>query len=187
MSASNAANDSIWQIFDYITKPVNHFRKGIKDFVSESSFSNLFPNLFYWVHLWSIRRNKSQMDIIRDFQSFRFMPPGAITYQQYLVIGIRFGQLTEKSVHAVCIAVWHNQKEAISCKRLYRPVSIPVFPNMVTRNGWSHSFSAPATLGFIDPTESRFILKHNSYCLVCISYTKFFLYGLNFFEESCSS
>jgi hypothetical protein len=68
--------------------------------------------------------------------------------------------MLQKDVHAYCVAIRHDQKTGVSRQRFYRPIYIPVFPNMVARNGWTNTFSAPTIFRLVDTTESGFILKH---------------------------
>ena len=77
---SNAHNGIDREGTDRITKPVNNLRKRLKALVSETLFTDLFPNLFDWVHLRSIWRNENKLNIIRYLQAVRFMPACTVTH-----------------------------------------------------------------------------------------------------------
>ena len=83
--------------------------------------------------------------------------------------------------------IWHHQKKAFSCSRFHSPICVAIFTNMVAWRRGTFPFPAPASLGFVDSSESRFILEHDpdvpALTLVCYSVVMDF----NFFEESCSS
>lgn len=52
-----------------IIKSINYFLKGLEYFISKSDLSYFFPYLFNRIHFWCIRRNKNNMDIIRNAQT----------------------------------------------------------------------------------------------------------------------
>ena len=159
----------------------------MKDFISETSFANLLPNLFYRVHFWGIRRNKDQCDAFRNLQFVCLVPHCSVTYQQDLVIWIRLGQFREKHIHTICIAVGKHQEETLSVLRFHSPVYIAVFADVVAWNRWPLSLPAPAALRLVDASEARFILKHQPYVLAGVLEYYFGVLRFNFFEESCSS
>ena len=57
MSASNAGNDIVRQRANGIAQAVNDFIQSSKNLVSESAFTDLFPNLFNGIHLGRIWRD----------------------------------------------------------------------------------------------------------------------------------
>ena len=52
-----------------IIKSINYFLKGLEYFISKSDLSYIFPYLFNRINFWCIRRNKNNMDIIRNAQT----------------------------------------------------------------------------------------------------------------------
>ena len=105
------------------------------------------------------------------------------------IVGYKYYfQFIQEYVHAICVAVGHNQKEVFTCHRLHRAIGVAILPNVVTGYGWPNALAAPAILGFVDSPESCFVLKHQPDLFPCILYTKFFFYtGFNFFEASIVS
>ena len=91
LSARNALNNASGQIFYCVAQTVYNIFQRLKNFVLETSFSDFFPYLLYWIHFGSIGRYMSNMDIIRDLQTAGFMPPGAVTNHQNDIIRVFFG------------------------------------------------------------------------------------------------
>ena len=134
LSASDALNDAGRQIFNHVTQTINHVIQSMKDFISETAFADLLPNLFDRVHFRGVRRNKDQCDAFRNLQFVCLMPHCSVAYQQDLIIRIRLGQFREKHIHTICIAVGKHQEETLSVLRFYRPIHIAVFADVVTWN-----------------------------------------------------
>ena len=62
ISASNAGNDIVRQRANGIAQAVNDFIQSSKNLVSESTLSDLFPNLFNGIHFRRIWR-----DVEKDY------------------------------------------------------------------------------------------------------------------------
>ena len=153
----------------------------------ESPLADLFPNLFYRVHLRGIRWDERKVDILRDLQSVRPVPPGPVTDQQQLIVRKCLCHLFQKHVHTDCVAVREHKKESVSRLRFHRPICVPVFPYMVTGYGWPHPSLAPAALRFVDPPEPCFILEQYSHSLLGKFFLQFVVSGFNFFEAFTAS
>ena len=115
------------------------------------------------------------------------MPHRSITHQQDSIFRICLGQLIQEYIHAVCIAVWENQKKTFSILRFHRSTNISIFTNVMTWNGRPLSFLAPAALRFVNASKSCFVLEHQPYILAGVWGNDFVVLIFNFFEESCSS
>lgn len=72
-------------------------------------------------------------------------------------------KLFKKNSHAVCITVRHNKKEAFTINGIDSSISIAIFTYMMAWYGRTKPFCTPTMLGFIDPSEACFILKHEPY------------------------
>ena len=95
--------------------------------------------------------------------------------------------MIEKYIHAISVAIRHNQEAAFTTGWLNCSVSISVFPAVVTRNRWANTLFAPAVFRFIDSPKARFVLKHQTHCGI-VEFFRCFLYDLfNFFEASIAS
>ena len=91
------------------------------------------------------------------------MPGRTITAKEDQVIFELFRQCLQKNVDADGIAVWQHQEAALSSGRLDCTVGIAVFPDVMAWNRRTNALFAPAVFGFIDPTETRFILEHQAH------------------------
>ena len=187
LSASNALNDTGRQIFDYVAQTVNNLLQCLEDFVPKSSLSNLLPNLLDGIHFRGVRWNEDQRDLSRNFQGICLVPHGPVTHQQYLILRICLGQLRQEYIHAGCVTVRKNQKEAFTVLRFYCSIYIIVFTNVMTGNGWPFPFPAPATLWLVDSSEASLILEHHPHVSAWILDDDFVVLSFNFFEESRSS
>ena len=185
--AGNAADHGCRQVLYRITQPFDHFVQAQECLVAESPLADLFPNLFYRVHLRGIRWDERKVDILRDLQSVRPVPPGPVTDQQQLIVRKCLCHLFQKHVHTDCVAVREHKKESVSRLRFHRPICVPVFPYMVTGYGWPHSSLAPAALRFVDPPEPCFILEQYSHSLLGKFFLQFVVSGFNFFEAFTAS
>ena len=52
----DAGNDIVRQRTDSIAQTVHDLFQGSKNFITKSTLSDLFPNLFNWIHFRGIRR-----------------------------------------------------------------------------------------------------------------------------------
>ena len=95
--------------------------------------------------------------------------------------------MIEKYIHAISVAIRHNQEAAITTDRFNCSVSISVFSDVVARNRRTNTLFAPAVFRFIDSTKACFVLKHQTHCGI-VEFFRCFLYDLfNFFEASIAS
>ena len=69
ITSCDAVNDLFGESSDNITKTIDNSFKRRKHFIPEPAFSKFFPNLFDWIHLWGIRRNEINMDIVGYHQT----------------------------------------------------------------------------------------------------------------------
>ena len=115
------------------------------------------------------------------------MPSSTVAYQDNSIIRICRSQMTEKNIHAIGIAIRHNQETAFSGDRFYCAVSIAIFPDMVARNRRTYPFFTPTIFRFVDSTKSCFVLKHQTYCGIVETFCFFFYDLFNFFEASIAS
>ena len=89
--------------------------------------------------------------------------------------------MIEKYIHAISVAIRHNQEAAITTDRFNCSVSISVFSDVVARNRRTNTLFAPAIFRFIDSAKARFVLKHQTHCGI-VEFFRSFLYNLfNFF------
>ena len=65
ISASNAGNDIVRQRANGITQAINYLFKSRKDFIAESTLSDLFPNLFNGIHFRRIWRDVETDNVLR--------------------------------------------------------------------------------------------------------------------------
>ena len=83
--------DSIWKkVSDGFAKTIHNLVKTGKHFVSESHFTNLFPDLFDGIHLRSVRRNEEQANIWRAVDGCSFVLGGTVAAEQNHVFRILF-------------------------------------------------------------------------------------------------
>ena len=68
--------------------------------------------------------------------------------------------MIEKDIHAVRIAVWHNQKTAFTTNRFNGSIDISIFSDVVARYRRTYTLLAPTVFRLVDSSESGFILKH---------------------------
>ena len=68
-SASNVRDTVTREGANGITETQNNLIQGRKGLVFEAKFPDLFPNLLNGIHFRRIRRDKEQVDVIRDRQS----------------------------------------------------------------------------------------------------------------------
>lgn len=183
----DALNDTAGKIFYNITESIYDSFECSKHFIFESAFSDFLPDLFDWIHFRRIGWNEAEGYIIRDFQTFRLMPASTVADQENLVIWIVFRQFFQEEIHADCITIGQYPKEAVAGSRFNSPIGITIFPNVMAGCGRALAFSTPASLGVVNSSETRLILKHYSYILAGILADDFVVLRLNFFEESCSS
>ena len=93
-----------------------------------------------------------------------------------MVAKIFFGELPDENIHTYSIALRRDKKEIFARLRLERAKGVSVLSDMVTRHGWTHTFSAPAISRLVDSTESCLVFKHQSY----LTYTLFCLLRFQF-------
>ena len=61
-------------IADDFTQAINDLIQRSKNFIAETHFTEFFPNLFYWIHLWCIWWDEKELYIIGDTERSCFMP-----------------------------------------------------------------------------------------------------------------
>ena len=120
------------------------------------------------------------------------MPGRTITAKEDQVIFELFRQCLQKNVDADGIAVWQHQEAALSSGRLDCTVGIAVFPDVMAWNRRTNALFAPAVFGFIDPSETRFILEHQTHfstvsTTIVDFFPQFFHFVFNFFEAAMTS
>ena len=120
------------------------------------------------------------------------MPGHPITAKQDQVILELFGQCLQKNVGADSITVWQHQETAFTGSRLNGPIGVTIFADMMAWNRRPDALFAPAIFGFIDPSETCLILKHQAhFSTVSTAIVDFFLqflyFFVNFFEDAMSS
>ena len=110
------------------------------------------------------------------------MPGRTITAEQAQVILELFGQCLQKNVGADGIAVWQHQKAAFTGSRLNGSIGVAIFADMMAWNRRPDALFAPTVFGFIDPSETSLILKHQAhFSTVSTTSVEFFLQFLHFF------
>lgn len=120
------------------------------------------------------------------------MPCSSVAAQEDDVIGVLLRQFIQKDVHAIRIAIRHDQKTGVSRHRIDSAICIAVFPNMVAWYRWTDPFFAPTVFRLVDPSESGFILKHKTYLLIWVIIAVYIICQFmdpfyNFFEVSMTS
>lgn len=160
-------NDIICKLADSKAKAVNNAFKGGKDLVLEPHFSELFPNLFDWIHFRSIGRNEKEFNVFRNFQSLGLVPSSTVAAKQNNIVLVLFRQFPQKYIHTVCVAIRHYKKEIISVKRFNCSIGISVFPDVMTWNNGTSPFLTPAILWLVDPAKSCFVLKQQMDSFLC--------------------
>ena len=90
------------------------------------------------------------------------MPSRSVADKYNVIVWIFCGQVLQKDIHANCIAIWKNEKAAITRYRINSTVSVSILSNMMAGNTRADSFSAPAMLRFVNTTETRFVLEHEA-------------------------
>ena len=96
--------------------------------------------------------------------------------------------MLQKDIHAICIAIWENEKATVTRYRLNRTIGIAILTNMMAGYTRTDPFSTPAMLWLIDSPKTCFVLKHkpNSFGIV-ENFGQFMDSEVNFFEESIAS
>ena len=118
------------------------------------------------------------------------MPGRTITHQKDLIFREGLRKLFQKIVHVNRVAIGQHQEKMVSSHGFHGPKGIIILPDMVTRHTWTMSFTAPASLRFIDSTKSCFILEHQSnlsFGVRLALFSRFQHALLNFFEASHAS
>ena len=93
-------------------------------------------------------------------ERFGFMPGSPITAQHDHILQILFGKFLKKHIHALCVAIQHDQKAWFAGQRLYRTIGITVLPDMMAGDAGADPLFAPAVFRFVDSTTASLILKH---------------------------
>ena len=113
------------------------------------------------------------------------MPGSSIAAQKNNIVWILFRQFRQEKIHTGSIAVWHDQETGFPGQGFYCSIYVTVFPNMVAGNRRSKTFLAPAVFWLVDPSKSRFILKHQPD--IVENFPQFYDSCVNFFEPSMTS
>lgn len=153
------------------------FSREVKiSFLNPRRRSSFHTYLFDWIHLGRIWRNTKEAYVFRNAESAGLMPGGTVAAKENDVVRILLCQEAQKEIHANCITVWHNQEAALPGGRLYSPIGITIFPDVMTGNRWTDTLWAPAIFGLVDSPKACFILEHQTYfSTVSIVIVDFFL------------
>ena len=174
---------------DGIAKTVHHFLERRKCLVEKAAQTDSLPDLFNRIHLRSVGRKVTKVNIGRNHQSFGFVPGSAVAAKDDLIVRKSPGQLLQEQIHADSITVGKNQEAGLTGQGLHRAKGIAVFPDVMTGDTGTDTLFTPAVSGLVDPAKARLILKHKTdifpFCFSRFSY--FFHKIVNFFEDSISS
>ncbi len=102
------------------------------------------------------------------------------------------GQFPKEQIHTHRITIGHDQEARFTSQRLHCSIGISVLPYMMTRHTGTGSFFTPAVFGLVDPSETSFILEHQTHVSPISSAIvdfrlQFLHFFFNFFEVSMTS
>jgi len=90
-------------------KGILHLIKRVEVLVAKIVFAEMFPNVFYRVQFWTVRRKKQQGHIVRHTQFFGIMPSSSVKKHKAMDILEFTRYMGKKQRHYFGIYPWHHQ------------------------------------------------------------------------------
>lgn len=134
----------------------------VEDAVVKGLFPQIVPEMFNWIGLRRVRREREQAQIVGQPERSTLMPPGAIEDHQDPVDGMTRADLIEKRLHAGAIDVRQDQQVERAISHGDGCISVRVLLRYHRLTQWANGFGALATPRVGDATEARFVLKHQA-------------------------